>query len=415
MDEIKVSVVIPVYNTQEHLKQCLDSVLKQTLYEIEVIIVNDCSPDGSVDIINTYVKNDARVTCVNHEVNKGLPVARNSGVSNAQGQYIIHLDSDDFWLDKNMLLTLYQTAEIDDCDILRFNGSHHTHGRNTRQIFKGENIVNGTFNDNEVFWAYKAVFLYFFRKSFLDQFDLRFLPGITLGEDAIFLSSALPKARKISSISNCFYAYRVDNESLMRRAWTLDSYLEEVKASRVVSTNIQHVKGAFIKYWSNRLSRYWSKKLMSCAFDDLSQDERRKLLVLVSETAAAIDTAVLMNDGHLSVVGKKVVTLLIKKDISTLDEYLKKLTMVNFLTKYILNIRKVFSDAERKVKMVGARVIEMIGIRGRIARLRMEDRVFSNAEGRSDYNFTLRKKGKTRGISAMLRVKNEEKNIVDCW
>ena len=422
MNSIKVSVIIPVYNTQAHLKQCLDSVLKQTLYEIEVIIVNDCSPDGSAEIIREYAKNDERVICVNHEVNKGLPAARNSGVSIAQGQYIIHLDSDDFWLDKNMLLTLYQTAEIDDCDILRFNGSHHTHGRNTRQILKSEDIVNGTFNAHQQFWVYKSVFLYVFRRSFLVDFGLKFIPGLTMGEDAIFLSSALPKARKISSISNCFYAYRMDNDSLMRSRWDMDDYIKEEKAARIVSNNIKHVKGAFIKYWSYRFNQYWSTKLMMRGFAELKSDERIRCLSFASETVAEIGAEELKNNKILSAEGEKLLALLLKKDTSSLDEYLIKLNALpdnsKAMRKSYLDIKwKLKSLSVRyylKLKRIASRATTKIGIRGRLARFNMEDRVFSNAEGRSDYNFTLRNKGKTRGISAMLRVKNEEKNIVDC-
>lgn len=134
MCKVKVSVVIPVHNTEEYLEQCLDSVLSQTLEDIEVIVVNDCSPDGSAEIIDRYVQKDSRIVNVKHDVNKGLPEARNSGVLVAQGQYLVHLDSDDYWCDKTALQTLYRVAEVDECEILRFNGLHYSNGKHLSLI-----------------------------------------------------------------------------------------------------------------------------------------------------------------------------------------------------------------------------------------------------------------------------------------
>ena len=91
----KVSVIVPVYNTERYLPRCLDSVLSQTLKEIEVIVVIDASPDDSRGVAREYQKQDDRIKVVEKEINEGLAAARNSGVAVASGEYIIHLDSDD--------------------------------------------------------------------------------------------------------------------------------------------------------------------------------------------------------------------------------------------------------------------------------------------------------------------------------
>ncbi len=424
MSGVKVSVVIPVHNTQQYLKQCLESVLTQTLDDIEIIIVNDCSPDGSADIIDSYVANDVRVTCVTHDVNKGLPAARNTGVLAAQGQYLIHLDSDDYWRDETMLQTLYQTAEIDGCDILRFNGLHDIEGEHSQLIIGPVDIINGTFADNEQFWNYRSIFLYFLRKSFLDEYDLKFMPGLNLGEDAIFISSALPHAKRISSISDPFYAYRVDNLSLMRKQWSLDNFMQEEKAARIVSKNIMCVEGAYRKYWSYRLSHYWSTKLMARTIEELDAIERKKLLEFVIETVGDLDTVDLEKNAQMSPVGKKVLSLLLAKDLASLEEYLSQLAIsppsitARKIMRYYYGVKwrvKYFSKiGYKKAIQIGGKVTGRLGIRRRIAYFRMQDRAFNNLEGRVDYNFTLIKKGKPRGASAMLRVKNEEINIINC-
>ncbi|WP_432472025.1 glycosyltransferase [Amphritea sp. HPY] len=423
MNQVKVSVIIPVYNTEVYLEQCLDSVLSQSLDDIEVIIVNDCSLDGSSDVINDYAENDSRVFHIDHEVNKGLPEARNSGVSIARGQYIIHLDSDDFWLDKNMLNTLYQTAEIDNCDILKFDGLHADNDNISRPIFKTENIVNGSFKKNREFWSYRSVYLYFFRKNFVDKHNLRFVPGINLGEDAIFLSSALKCANKISSIPDMFYAYRVDNVSLMRKPWALKDYLEEEDAARIVSNNIEGINEPFVNYWAFRLNHYWSTKLIVRAFNDLDYNERQELLAYVSATLDQVDVKEIEESGFLTSVGQNVLKLLIRKDFSALEKFIAKVNMLPCHYSQFSSVLKKISYVKNKLrpllvmlfwKCKGLLRLILGRIKRIIGRAILKDRVFHNIEGDSDYNFVLTKKGKLLGASAMLRVKNEERRIVSC-
>ena len=238
MSNPKVSVIIPVYNTAEYLKQCLDSVLGQTFQNIEVVIVNDASPDHSLDIIHDYQEKDGRIKVVDKPVNAGLAAARNSGVAVAAGEYVIHLDSDDFWIDETMLRHLYHIAVTEDCDILRFNGYKYEDGELTSRILNELDLINGTYAKDRELWSYRSVYLYFFKKAFIDTNNLTFVEGVDLGEDGVFLSSALVVAKKISSTSKCYYAYRFNSESLMNKKWSLEMFLEEETASRLIADNI---------------------------------------------------------------------------------------------------------------------------------------------------------------------------------
>ena len=96
----KVSVILPVYNVEKYIDKCIQSLLNQTLKDVEFIFVDDCSPDKSVDIIKKY--NDPRIKLVQHEVNKYTAEARNTGVKNATGEYIAFVDPDDY-IDNNFL------------------------------------------------------------------------------------------------------------------------------------------------------------------------------------------------------------------------------------------------------------------------------------------------------------------------
>lgn len=119
MSQIKVSVIIPVYNTEKYLVKCLVSVLNQSLREIEIICINDCSTDNSDEIINKFQKQDSRIIYKKNNNNKGLSISRNIGIECARGKYIFFLDSDDY-IKENTLEELYYKAYEYNLDILYF-------------------------------------------------------------------------------------------------------------------------------------------------------------------------------------------------------------------------------------------------------------------------------------------------------
>jgi len=115
----KVSIVIPVYNTEKYIRQCLDSVVNQILKDIEIICVIDGSQDGSSDICRAYAANDSRIRVIDHVKNRGGLAARKTGVDAAKGEYIMFLDSDD-WLEVDACSRLYDYIKSYGVDILHF-------------------------------------------------------------------------------------------------------------------------------------------------------------------------------------------------------------------------------------------------------------------------------------------------------
>lgn len=91
----KVSIIVPVYNVEEYLVKCLDSLVNQTLKEIEIICINDGSTDNSLEILNTYAQKDSRITIIDKK-NEGVSAARNTGLNISKGEYIMFVDSDDY-------------------------------------------------------------------------------------------------------------------------------------------------------------------------------------------------------------------------------------------------------------------------------------------------------------------------------
>lgn len=113
----KISVVVPVYNVEKYLKECIDSIINQTLEDIEIICVNDGSTDSSLEILNDYAKKDSRIIVINKS-NSGYGHTMNMGLNAATGEYVGIIESDDF-ADKNMFEDLYKLAKEYDADIVK--------------------------------------------------------------------------------------------------------------------------------------------------------------------------------------------------------------------------------------------------------------------------------------------------------
>ena len=118
MEKIKVSVIIPVYNTENYLRACLDSVVNQTLRDIEIICVNDGSTDNSLSILKEYAQKDSRIVLINQK-NAGVSVARNNAIAVAKGEYLAFLDSDD-WFEPDAVETAYFKISQDKTDVVIF-------------------------------------------------------------------------------------------------------------------------------------------------------------------------------------------------------------------------------------------------------------------------------------------------------
>lgn len=112
---IKVSIIVPIYNVEKYLKRCLDSLVNQTLNDIEIICINDGSTDGSLEILNEYGRRDDRIVIINQE-NSGLSATRNKGIDIAKGQFIGFVDSDD-WVSKDYFEKLYNSAIQNEAEI----------------------------------------------------------------------------------------------------------------------------------------------------------------------------------------------------------------------------------------------------------------------------------------------------------
>ena len=198
----KVSVIIPVYNAKDYLGRCLDSVINQTLKDIEIICINDCSKDNSLEILKEYSSKDKRIKLINHKTNKGESAARNTGLDNAKGEYIAFLDNDDT-IDSNFYEKLYKKATETNADIVK--GEVHIIGYDGSESY-GDLNEKIRKNNSKLYFAY-FWWTAIYKASLIKDNNISFLENYPLGGDVLFLNQAILQANKLALVDGCFYNY----------------------------------------------------------------------------------------------------------------------------------------------------------------------------------------------------------------
>lgn len=215
-----ISVIIPVYNVEQYLRQCIDSVLAQSYTNYEILLVDDGSTDNSGAVCDEYLGKDKRIKVI-HQKNAGLSEARNRGFDSSNGEYVYFLDSDD-WIQPETLSVLVRTAHDENADIvffdsMSFEDSEKGYQIPQRYIRKHDYSTKKGLMIFEQMQKYKefhsAVPLLFLKKAFLVESGIRFYPGI-LYEDMLFTFEVLTKAGKVAQCKEAFYQRRYRNHSI---------------------------------------------------------------------------------------------------------------------------------------------------------------------------------------------------------
>ncbi len=198
----KLSVIIPVYNAQDYIKRCLDSVVNQTLKDIEIICVNDCSTDSSLQILEEYTLKHKNLKVIDCKVNGGESVARNIGLENASGEYLAFVDNDDA-IDLDFFEKLYNQAKAEGADICK--GEVHEISYDGKDVFGYLNQLIRK-NGSKLYFSYHW-WTAIYRHSIVRDFKIRFPEGYPLGGDVLFLNQVLLNSQKVSLVDDAFYHY----------------------------------------------------------------------------------------------------------------------------------------------------------------------------------------------------------------
>lgn len=207
---VLVSVVVPVYNAEEYLEQAVDSILNQTLSDIEIIFVDDGSTDRTFEIISDYLERDSRVL-LNKQPHSGAAAARNRGLELSTGQYLSFLDADDLF-DSAMLESMYKISSLNKLDVLLtpFRFSHDAANAKRGLVTpKGCPVVfNNSFCSEDFFQiASPNAWCKLFRRDFILDNGLRF-QSLSTCNDVFFSYASMLLADRISILNECFITYR---------------------------------------------------------------------------------------------------------------------------------------------------------------------------------------------------------------
>ena len=224
MINVKVSVIIPVYNVEKYIGKCLESVVNQTLEDIEIICVNDGSTDNSLRILEEYSLNDRRINIINKK-NKGTSWARKTGLNAANGEFIAFIDSDD-WVESDTLEKMYENAIQNNSDIVMLDFRFYNEVNDEYSDWPDYNIAKYFDEDvdfNNFIFDHKSIKIHLlnlshtawsklYRAEFLSMYDDFYLGmDISLGEDVPFHVQVLLRAHRISYCNYKLYNYRTSN------------------------------------------------------------------------------------------------------------------------------------------------------------------------------------------------------------
>lgn len=224
-NKVSISVIVPVYNVENYLPECLDSILQQDFQDYEVICVNDASTDGSALILYNYEKRYVQLKVLTHAENKGLSAARNTGLETARGKYVWFIDSDDF-IAEGSLIEMYNAAETYNTDIIYFDMvriyDEQDYRKGSGKEKDEEYTIGGKVFSGKEYFCIKvyeksirrATWMQFMRREFLVDHNLNFYEGI-VHEDALFYFLCSMAAQRVLEINKGYYFYRHREGSIM--------------------------------------------------------------------------------------------------------------------------------------------------------------------------------------------------------
>ena len=229
----KISIIIPIYNAENYLKRCLNSVINQTLKDIEIICINDCSKDNSLEILKEYSKKDNRIKIINLKENKGESKARNIGLDNTNSEYIAFLDNDDE-IDLDFYEKLYNKAIKTNSDIVKAGVDIINYDKKHQKDNLNELIKQN--NSKLYFTHYWWSAIY--KSSLIKENNIKFLEKYEIGEDILFLNQAILNCKKLEIIDNTYYHYHKRENSTDSKILNYEKIKSIINIREIIINNI---------------------------------------------------------------------------------------------------------------------------------------------------------------------------------
>jgi glycosyltransferase involved in cell wall biosynthesis len=225
MKQNKFSVIIPVYNSQKYLNECLNSVINQTYRNLEIILVNDGSKDNSLNIIQKFAKEDGRIIIANQK-NTGVSAARNLGLAMASGTYVMFIDSDDYLIDDKAIEKICVAVEKN-CDVIMFNILYEN--KTTTYPLLEKSYKDKRELDNFIFRMVKDEHINspcnkVYSRKILNEHNIQFDNNVKIGEDLLFNIGYFKHCKSVYYLNNTLYFYRTSNTGSATSAYLNNKY-----------------------------------------------------------------------------------------------------------------------------------------------------------------------------------------------
>lgn len=306
--DITLSVIVPVYNVEKYIEECIKSIINQSLKNIEIIVVNDGSTDKSIDIVNEI--NDHRIIIINKE-NGGLSSARNVGIKNAKGKYIAFVDSDDFINDNNAYKNMIYIAETSNTHIVSgkaikyYDDNKKITLESYNELFKEEKITSDKFilKSLEKRRIYVPVWLNIYNRQWIISNGLFFKEGI-VNEDELFTHKALLRTKYIGLYNKEFYSYR-QREGSITNSINSKRGNDMINVCLELQYEFEKIDNSFLRKELLRYIAFYSflaiddygadniplqiKKLIICNIEGISMKIRSLLLIINKKIYKYVD------------------------------------------------------------------------------------------------------------------------------
>lgn len=223
-----ISIIVPIYNAEKYLSECIESIIKQTYTKLEIILVNDGSKDKSLELCNYYKERDSRIRVIDKE-NEGVSIARNTGINLSTGEWISFIDADD-WIEPDMYELMLSKCKNEKADIILCNCFINKNNNEIKnsfltlqetfykkkeiEIFQKKFLCKGIKEYKPYVWGIGAPWGKLYNSKLIKDNGINFVPGLTRNEDGLFNLYALEYAQKIFYLPKCSYHYRVLDNSL---------------------------------------------------------------------------------------------------------------------------------------------------------------------------------------------------------
>lgn len=258
-----VSICVPVYGVEQHIEKCCQSLFEQSYKNIEYIFVDDCTPDGSIQVINKvledYPQRKDSVKIIHHECNKGLSAARNTALSATTGHYVMPVDSDDY-LDLDVVEKLVKKAQIENADVVLYDMRYVYPNR---QFIVKQYVPDNHLDCIKDTLTYKMIVCVcggLYEAGLFKNTGIRFVEGLNFGEDYVVKPRLLYYARKVVRCEGCLYNYVQYNTSSYTLSYRPKNIDDLIKAMDILDGFFEQ-KEDYLMYKDALVQAHWHVKV----------------------------------------------------------------------------------------------------------------------------------------------------------